>query len=161
MAKDGIGTAEAQTDKQGKLRAESDLDMLRILVDSIMEYAIIMLDPKGNMVSWSPAAERLKGYSASEVVGKNFSIFATPEDASASKTDVELKTAVREGRSEDEGGGFARMGRSSGPTLSSPRCWTAKARTRDLAWSPAISASARKRKSASRGKPKRSSRWPP
>jgi PAS domain S-box-containing protein len=103
MAKDGIGTAEAQTDKQGKLRAESDLDMLRILVDSIMEYAIIMLDPKGNMVSWSPAAERLKGYSASEVVGKNFSIFATPEDASASKTDVELKTAVREGRSEDEG----------------------------------------------------------
>ena len=103
MAKEGVGAAEAQTDKAGKLRAESDLDMLRILVDSIMEYAIIMLDPKGNMVSWSPAAERLKGYSAAEVVGKHFSIFATAEDASAGKPDVELKTAVREGRSEDEG----------------------------------------------------------
>ena len=84
--------------RQGKLRAESDLDMLRILVDSIMEYAIIMLDPKGNMVSWSPAAERLKGYSAVEVVGKNFSIFSTTEDATSGKTDSELKTAVREGQ---------------------------------------------------------------
>jgi rsbT co-antagonist protein RsbR len=103
MAKEGMGTAEAQTDKQGKLRAESDLDMLRILVDSIMEYAIIMLDPKGNMVSWSPAAERLKGYSAMEAVGKHFSIFATSDDAANHKPDSELKTAVREGRSEDEG----------------------------------------------------------
>jgi rsbT co-antagonist protein RsbR len=103
MAKEGVGTAEAQTDKAGKLRAESDLDMLRILVDSIMEYAIIMLDPNGNMVSWSPAAERLKGYSAAEIVGKHFSIFSTTEDATSGKTDSELKTAVAKGRSEDEG----------------------------------------------------------
>jgi hypothetical protein len=64
--------------------------MLRMLVDRITEHAIIMLDPEGNMVSWSPAAERLKGYSAAEVVGKHFSIFATPEDASNGKTDVEI-----------------------------------------------------------------------
>ncbi len=103
MAMEGTGATQAQSDKAGKLRAETDLDMLRILVDSIMEYAIIMLDVKGQVVSWSPAAERLKGYSAKEIIGKHISTFCTPEDLASHKTEVELETATREGRFEDEG----------------------------------------------------------
>src|ERR1700683_1998506 len=80
MSKDSTAVAEAQTEKAGKLRAEADLDMLKILVDSVREYAIIMLDPTGQIMSWSPAAERLKGYSAEEIIGKNISIFCTAED---------------------------------------------------------------------------------
>jgi PAS domain S-box-containing protein len=103
MAAETTGAAQAQTDKAGKLRAESDLDMLRILVDSIREYEIIMLDPKGHVVTWSPAAERLKGYSTAEIVGKHISIFSTSEDTAKGKTTLELETATREGRFEDEG----------------------------------------------------------
>jgi rsbT co-antagonist protein RsbR len=103
MSKDSTAVAEAQTEKAGKLRAEADLDMLKILVDSVREYAIIMLDPKGQLVSWSPAAERLKGYTAEEIIGKHISVFCTPEDMASGKTERELETATREGRFEDEG----------------------------------------------------------
>src|ERR1700691_492309 len=102
MATEGTGTAEAQTDKAGKLRAESDLDMLRILVDSILEYSIILLDSKGQVASWSPGAERLTGYFAEEIVGKHLSILFTREDAAKGNPERELETATREGRSEDE-----------------------------------------------------------
>jgi PAS domain S-box-containing protein len=77
--------------------------MLRTLVDTIREYAIIMLDPKGQIMTWSPAAEQLKGYRAEEMVGKHFSTFYTREDLANGKADRELETAVRDGRSEDEG----------------------------------------------------------
>jgi PAS domain S-box-containing protein len=103
MSKDSTAVAEAQTEKAGKLRAEADLDMLKILVDSVREYAIIMLDPKGQLVSWSPAAERLKGYTAEEIIGKHISVFCTAEDKASGKTERELETATREGRFEDEG----------------------------------------------------------
>jgi rsbT co-antagonist protein RsbR len=103
MSKDSTAVAEAQTEKAGKLRAEADLDMLKILVDSVREYAIIMLDPTGQIMSWSPAAERLKGYSAEEIIGKNISVFCTAEDKASGKTERELETATREGRFEDEG----------------------------------------------------------
>ena len=74
--------------------------MLRTLVDNIREYAIIMLDPKGHVTTWSPTAERLKGYRAEEIVGKHFSTFYTREDVASGKTDRELETAVRDGRFE-------------------------------------------------------------
>jgi rsbT co-antagonist protein RsbR len=102
MANEFTEVARGQTDKAGKLRAESDLDMLRILVDSIMEYSIILLDSKGQVASWSPGAARLTGYCAEEIVGKNLSVFYTREDATKGNPDRELETATREGRSEDE-----------------------------------------------------------
>jgi rsbT co-antagonist protein RsbR len=102
MANESTGVAQAQTDKAGKLRAESDLDMLRILVSSIMEYSIILLDSKGSVASWSPGAERLTGYCAEEIVGKHLSVFYTREDATKGNPGRELETATREGRSEDE-----------------------------------------------------------
>jgi PAS domain S-box-containing protein len=102
MANESTGVAQAQADKAGKLRAESDLDMLRILVSSIMEYSIILLDLKGQVASWSPGAQRLTGYCAEEIVGKKLSVFYTREDATKGTPDRELETATREGRSEDE-----------------------------------------------------------
>jgi rsbT co-antagonist protein RsbR len=77
--------------------------MLRLLVDNVNEYAIIMLDPQGNVSTWSQAAERLKGYKADEIVGRYFSIFYTAEDLASGKPARELEVATREGRFEDEG----------------------------------------------------------
>src|ERR1700736_6588841 len=79
------------------------MEMMQLLVESITEYAIIMLDPKGNVTSWSPAAERLKGYKAAEIIGKHFSLFYPAEDIASGKTKHELECAAREGRFEDEG----------------------------------------------------------
>jgi PAS domain S-box-containing protein len=78
-------------------------EMLRLLVDNLKEYAIILLDPRGHITSWSSAAQRLKGYRAEEIVGKHFSIFYTPEDITGGKCERELEVAAREGRFEDEG----------------------------------------------------------
>src|SRR5262245_8179114 len=60
--------------------APASVDLVRMLVESVKDYAIITLDPQGNVLSWNPAAERLKGYRASEIVGQHFSRFYTPED---------------------------------------------------------------------------------
>ena len=78
-------------------------EMLRLLVDNLKEYAIILLDPHGHVASWSSAAERLKGYRAEEIIGKHFSAFYPPEDISSGKCERELEVAAREGRFEDEG----------------------------------------------------------
>ena len=50
------------------------------LVQSVVDYAIYMLDPDGNVVSWNAGAERIKGYRADEIIGKHFSVFFTPRD---------------------------------------------------------------------------------
>jgi rsbT co-antagonist protein RsbR len=85
------------------LSSEAKQEMLQLLVDSIKEYAITILDPRGHVTTWSPAAERLKGYRADEIIGKHFSAFYTQEDISSGKCERELEVAVREGRFEDEG----------------------------------------------------------
>lgn len=77
--------------------------LLRLLVESVKEYAIIMLDPQGHVLTWSGAAEQIKGYKAAKIIGQHFSRFYTPEDLENGKTDLELRAAAREGRFEDEG----------------------------------------------------------
>src|SRR5947209_13119969 len=62
-----------------------------------------MLDPKGRVTSWNPGAERIKGYSAEEIVGKHFSTFYTEEDRKAGMPKRVLETARREGKFEGEG----------------------------------------------------------
>ena len=52
----------------------------RLLVESVDDYAIFMLDPEGRIASWNRGAERIKGYSEEEVLGRHFSIFYTEED---------------------------------------------------------------------------------
>jgi PAS domain S-box-containing protein len=74
-----------------------------LLVDSVRDYAIFALDPEGYVRSWNVGAERIKGYTAEEIIGKHFSLFYPPEDIENGKTAFELKVAGREGQFEDEG----------------------------------------------------------
>ena len=78
-------------------------DPFRLLVQSIVDYAIYMLDPQGHVTSWNAGAERLKGYSTDEIIGEHFSTFYTPEDREAGVPKKALETARREGRYEMEG----------------------------------------------------------
>ena len=161
MASESTGVAQAQTDKAGKLRAESDLDMLRILVDSIMEYSIVLLDTKGQVASWSPGAGRLTGYCAEEIVGKHLSVFYSREDATKGNPDRELETATREGRSEDESWRARKDGTKFWANVVITALRDTKASSRVSARSPAISLSGKKEKNGSKGRPRRSWKWPP
>ena len=76
---------------------------LHRLVDSIVDYAIYMLDVNGLVTNWNRGAERIKGYQAEEIVGQHFSRFYTPEDRQAGLPARALATALREGRFEAEG----------------------------------------------------------
>jgi PAS domain S-box-containing protein len=87
----------------------------RLLVESITDYAIYMLDPDGIVTSWNAGAERFKGYTASEIIGKHFSLFYPPEDREAGKPGRALKIAASEGRFESEGWRLKKDG---------SRCWT-------------------------------------
>jgi PAS domain S-box-containing protein len=78
-------------------------DHYRLLVDAVTDYAIYMLDPSGRVASWNPGAQRLKGYTASEILGQHFSKFYTPEDRAAGWPEVALATAQEAGRFEKEG----------------------------------------------------------
>jgi PAS domain S-box-containing protein len=78
-------------------------DLFRLLVQSVVDYAIFMLDPRGRVASWNAGAERIKGYSADEIIGKSFSRFYTPEDRKAGVPKQVLETARREGKYEGEG----------------------------------------------------------
>ena len=78
-------------------------DVFRYLVDSVVDYAIFVLDPEGNIASWNPGAKRLKGYEAQEIIGKHFSIFYTAPDLASDKPGMELQVAAETGRFEDEG----------------------------------------------------------
>jgi PAS domain S-box-containing protein len=78
-------------------------DSFRLFVDSVRDYAIVMLDPAGHVVSWNPGAERIKGWRAEEIVGKHFSCFYPPESIQRGLPEEELRVAAKEGRFEDEG----------------------------------------------------------
>ena len=75
----------------------------RLLVSSVIDYALFTLDLEGIIQSWNPGAERVKGYTASEIIGKHFSIFYTPEAREAGEPEQVLATARNEGRFEGEG----------------------------------------------------------
>jgi anti-anti-sigma factor len=78
-------------------------DLLKCLVDSVQDYAIILLDPGGHVMSWNPAAARLHGFREDEIIGEDFSRFYAPDDVRRGKPGKELATATAEGRCEDEG----------------------------------------------------------
>jgi PAS domain S-box-containing protein len=84
--------------------AQSETEhLLQVLVENVKDYAILLLDTNGNILTWNSGAERLKGWKASEIIGQHFSLFYPPEDIEMRKTEMELRTAAREGRFEDEG----------------------------------------------------------
>ena len=75
----------------------------RLLVDSVTDYAIFMLDLQGHIASWNSGAERIKGYRADEIVGRHFSTFYSADAVERGWPAHELREAIRVGRFEDEG----------------------------------------------------------
>lgn len=75
----------------------------QLLVESVQDYAIFLFDTAGYIQSWNIGAEKIKGYTADEIIGKHISIFYTPGDAISGKPEKELLEAARHGRIEDEG----------------------------------------------------------
>ncbi|HZH13687.1 MAG TPA: PAS domain S-box protein, partial [Archangium sp.] len=78
-------------------------DQAQRLIDSLYDYAIIMLDVSGRVRSWNSGAERIKGYMREEILGRHFSVFYPPEDVVVGRSEHELRTAEKEGRFEEEG----------------------------------------------------------
>jgi PAS domain S-box-containing protein len=78
-------------------------ERFRLMVESIRDYAIFMLDPEGHIVTWNRGAERIKGYKAAEIIGQHFSRFYPPDALARGWPQYELKVARAEGRFEEEG----------------------------------------------------------
>jgi PAS domain S-box-containing protein len=102
-----IGFAKITRDISDRKEAEERLRgserRFRMLVEGVVDYAIYMLDPKGVVVNWNPGAERLKGYTADEIIGQHFSHFYTRDERDAGLPGRILEIAARDGRFEGEG----------------------------------------------------------
>jgi PAS domain S-box-containing protein len=94
---------------------------LRSIVESVRDYAIYLLDADGYVMTWNPAAERIKGYTADEILGKHFSRFFTRRTSIADRPAELLRLAAARGRLRKRAGACARTARASGPTASLPR----------------------------------------
>ena len=95
------GAATEQQPPGGIARETGDL--YRLLVESVDDYAIFALDQNGYILSWNAGAQRFKGYTADEAIGKHFSIFYPAERVEEGFPEFELREAARVGRFEDEG----------------------------------------------------------
>ena len=104
---DGVLITAAIRDVTERRRVEDALrlsqERFRQLVQEVKDYAIFMLDPTGNILSWNEGARKIKGYTADEIIGQHFSIFYTSEDIDRGKPGEELSSAAEEGRWEEEG----------------------------------------------------------
>jgi PAS domain S-box-containing protein len=87
----------------GKNDSTEQSDVFRLLIQSIRDYAIFMLDPSGNVVTWNPGAQAMKGYTTEEIIGKHFSKFYPVEAVQSGWPERELAMAHKEGRFADEG----------------------------------------------------------
>ena len=94
----------------GDNRTTAENDVYRLLVDSIADYAIFMLDPSGRVASWNPGAQRFKGYEPSEIIGQHFSRFYTEEDRASGLPAEALQASSTRQASAPPGGRSAAMG---------------------------------------------------
>ncbi|MBR0760773.1 hybrid sensor histidine kinase/response regulator [Bradyrhizobium japonicum] len=102
-----VGFAKITRDLTERRAAEAKLreseQQFRLMVQSVTDYAIYMLDVEGNVASWNAGAQRIKGYAPEEIIGRHFSNFYTEEDRAAGLPRTGLQTASRDGRWEHEG----------------------------------------------------------
>lgn len=85
-------------------------DLLRLLVDAVDEYAIFAMDREGHILTWNAGAQRLKGYTADEIIGQHFSKFYSKEDIERQHPWNELKFAAQHGKYQEEGWRFRKDG---------------------------------------------------
>jgi diguanylate cyclase (GGDEF)-like protein/PAS domain S-box-containing protein len=94
----------AQRDNSARGRAEGALgdseEKYRMLMDAVRDYAIFLLDPEGRVVSWNAGAERIKGYTADEIIGHDFSCFFSPDDIKRGRPEEVLRLTAVSGRYE-------------------------------------------------------------
>jgi PAS domain S-box-containing protein len=91
------------TDRKPPPGEISEEQSFRLLAAGVRDYAIFMLDPDGVIKTWNAGAERFKGYAASEILRQHFSVFYTEHDRIAGRPALALRTALEEGKFEDEG----------------------------------------------------------
>jgi len=89
--------------RSSNLTLHQTAEQFHILVDSVEEYAIYLLDATGNVVTWNTGAEKIKGYKADEIIGKNFACFYTAEDVAGDKPQRNLREAAHRGHIRDQG----------------------------------------------------------
>ncbi|WLB24367.1 hybrid sensor histidine kinase/response regulator [Bradyrhizobium japonicum] len=102
-----IGFAKVTRDITERQKAHEDLldseRRYRRLIEAVIDYAIFQLDPLGNVTTWNPGAQRIKGYMPDEIIGRHFSAFYTPEDIELGVPERALSVAMEHGRFEAEG----------------------------------------------------------
>jgi PAS domain S-box-containing protein len=96
-------TSQDVVRKETEVRLKQSDEIFRLLVESVKDYAIFLLDPDGKVATWNQGAERIKGYKAHEIIGHHFSRFYPREARESRWPDRELEIAAREGRFADEG----------------------------------------------------------
>ena len=96
-------------DRSPKSTLRQAEEQFHILVDSVEEYAIYMLDSTGNVMTWNSGAQRIKQYNAEEIIGKNFACFYTAEEVAAEKPQHNLREAARRGHIRDQAHAFGKM----------------------------------------------------
>ena len=102
-----LGFVKVTRDLTQRRRAEEELrqseERMRLMIGSVKDYALFMLDPDGRVTSWNTGAQALKGYTAAEIIGRHVSVFYPPGESEEGKAERELAQAASEGRFEEEG----------------------------------------------------------
>lgn len=102
MNKPATAAGELKTLRTEHRAAQSMLEKYKLLVDSVQDYAIFLMDKNGYIQTWNKGAEKYKGYKPDEIIGKHFSVFYLDRDKKAKKPERELEIAKKYGRVEDE-----------------------------------------------------------